>query len=616
LRADLSFKRWLGVGVAALAVVVAGCGSATVSRPAARQVVQNATVSFALPPNVTPNYIFPLVPLGNFSVYNAETFSYLMWMPLYWFGNHGAASFNPGESLAQPAVFSTNAKGDSVATITLKPGLKWSDGKPVTTRDVRFWMNLLKTAVKLAPTNWGAFVPGNFPDNVSSIAYNSASKMTLTFNGHYNTYWLLYNELSQMYPIPQHLWDRTSLGGPVGNYDLTTAGATKVYNFLTAQSKTLSTYSTNRLWKVVDGPFLLSRYISATGYTVLSANSRYSGSDKPTIAKLIEQPYTSDTAEFDALRAGQVDYGYIPTADLAQRATLARHGYTFKPWLDFGIVYFPVNFTNPSSGRLFKQLYLRQAIQHLVNQPLMISKIFKGYASPTYGPVPANIANPFLSPYEKDNPYPYNPSAALRLLKSHGWTVHPNGISTCASPGTGAGHCGAGVASGAQLQFNLQYASGNATTTQEMEALQSSLSQAGIKINLSEAPFNTVISTAVPCNAKTGAGCKWDMENWGGGWVYVPDYMPTGGEIFAGGAASNNGGYNNPINNNNIKKTHTANGYAAMFNYENYMATNLPVVWIPNQDYSLSEVKNTLRGWDPQDPYLNIYPQDWYLTKK
>ena len=38
----------------------------------------------------------------------------------------------------------------------------------------------------------------------------------------------LYNELGQLIPLPQQSWDKESATGPVGNYDLTPAGASAI----------------------------------------------------------------------------------------------------------------------------------------------------------------------------------------------------------------------------------------------------------------------------------------------------------------------------------------------------------------------------------------------------
>ena len=37
---------------------------------------------------------------------------------------------------------------------------------------------------------------------------------------------------------------------------------------------------------------------------------------------------------------------------------------------------------------------------------------------------------------------------------------------------------------------------------------------------------------------------------------------------------------------------------------------------MPQFDFQISAVSNTLRGVYPQDPLTNIYPENWYYTKK
>ncbi len=110
-----------------------------------------------------------------------------------------------------------------------------------------------------------------------------------------------------------------------------------------------------------------------------------------------------------------------------------------------------------------------------------------------YGPVPSQPTS-FATPYEIKGPWPYNPGKAVSMLKSHGWDVKPNGVSTCASPGTGPSNCGAGIKAGAKLEFNLNYASGDTPVSEEMQGLKSDFAKAGIDVNLGSAPFDTIIS--------------------------------------------------------------------------------------------------------------------------
>jgi ABC-type oligopeptide transport system substrate-binding subunit len=126
------------------------------------------------------------------------------------------------------------------------------------------------------------------------------------------------NQLSQLMPIPQHAWDKKSSSGPVGNWDQTTAGATAVYNFLIGESKKTSSYASNPLWQVVDGPWKLSQY-RTDGYSKFVPNSNYSGAVKPKLGAFVEQPFTTQQAELNVLRTGRIDYGYIPRVESRRR---------------------------------------------------------------------------------------------------------------------------------------------------------------------------------------------------------------------------------------------------------------------------------------------------------
>ena len=189
----------------------------------------------------------------------------------------------------------------------------------------------------------------------------------------------------------------------------------------------------------------------------------------------------------------------------------------------------------------------------------------------------------------------------------------PGGTTTCEKPGTATGECGTGITKGEKLVFNLQYDNGYTYTTQFMEQLKSNAEASdGIDLNLTTAPFNTVLANAVPCNV--GPSCTWQMENWGEGWSFGPDFYPTGESIFETGSGINEGSYSNSINDANINLTHTISGVAILDKYENYLAKQLPDVWQPDPDFQISEIKNTLKGVT-QSAILNFTPEYWTLSK-
>jgi peptide/nickel transport system substrate-binding protein len=572
-----------------------------------------------------------------------------MYLPLYAFGENGQPVLNTSLSVALPPTFSA---GGSVISITLKHW-RWSNGQPITARDVIFWINLLAAATdpnsppvgsSSAPgPGWGASVPGGFPDNLVSYSATGEYSLSLRLNAAYNPTWFLYNELSQIYPLPQQSWDRLGFTSTVGNYDASaqtrtalpgttpaqyvpenpgtaSTGALGVAQFLNSQSQTLSTYSTNPLWKVVDGPFRLQSF-TPSGYVRVVPNASYSGSPKPTIKAFVEEPFTTDNAEFDALRSGQLTIGYLPIQDLAQKGALAHDGYSFAPWYGYGFGYLSYNYTNPQVAPIFSQLYFRQAMQSLVDQPQYIHDFTSGYGTPESGPVPVLPAgNSFESPLERKGPvYPFSPSTAVNLLSSHGWKVVPGGTSYCQRPGSGSGRCGAGILPNAQLSFTLLYPSGSVEASNEMEALQSvAKAKAGVALQLRTAPYQQVTSVALNGCTPSAPCTNWDIANWVNYWTYAPDYLPTGGELFASGAGSNGGDYSSQAANADIQATHTAQNQsaelAALFRYQDYLAEQAPVIFLPYSPLQLTMYRSGLRGLLPQNVFDAIQPQFYRLV--
>ena len=289
------------------------------------------------------------------------------------------------------------------------------------------------------------------------------------------------------------------------------------------------------------------------------------------------------------------------------------HNFTLDPLYAWGINYFPVNYQSTTGNApIIKQLYFRQALAYLMNQQAIITGPLRGYGLFTVGPVGTHPSTQFLSTQGKQgDPFPYNPAKAKDLLTSHGWNVVDNGSTTCANPSL----CGAGVKKGQPLTFNLPYATGVDWIASEMTQLQSNASSLGIKLNLEPKPFNQVTAIAGGNCVVAHISCNWDMANWGGGWTFVPDYFPSGETLFQSGSGANSGGYSNAQNDSLINQTVTSSSMEPMYNWQDYLATQLPVIWQPNGAYQLTEVANNLRGVLPQSTTLGINPENWYFVQ-
>jgi peptide/nickel transport system substrate-binding protein len=589
--------------VLASAAILSACSSSSSST----KTVKGGVVTMAASLNSPPNAIFPLTTAANATETNINQFEFLLYRPLYWLGSPKSVGINYAASLANKPVVAADGS-NSMVTITLKPH-KWSNGQAVTSRDVEFWINLLKAN----KANWWDYTPGKFPDNILQASYPNATTVKLLMKGTYSPSWLI-NELSQIVPIPQSVWDRTSATGAVGNYDETTAGAKAVYNFLASQSSTLTTYATNKLWRVVDGPFKLSAYNATTNQATFVPNKSWSGSPKPSISELQLVTYSSNTAEFDALQSGDLTYGFIPTDDIPEKSRVASEGYTVTPWVQWNIGFLQVNYTDPVEGPVLSQLYVRQALQHLIDQKALIAHTMGGYGYPTNGIIPVTPASASLSPQEKAGYYHYSPTTAARLLSSHGWVKGTNGILTCQHPGTSATECGANIPKGRVLDLKYAYESGVSDLQEQALATQSSFAKVGVGVTLVPKSLDALYGIDTACTATSA--CPWDLLLFPGGWGYEPTYqVPTGSALIATGGADNAGGYSSRRVDKYLTQIDEGiGGQKTVYAYENYVAQQLPMLWMPEIVDQISAVKKNLTGWSPQQAELNITPQDWKFT--
>jgi peptide/nickel transport system substrate-binding protein len=599
-----------GCGAAAIALVVGACGSSGSTSSSGGAKEQGGVATYALPPSTTPNYIFPMTSSTYISVANTAYLQYFLYRPLYWFGNGVQPTLNTSLSLADQPVYS----GKQV-TITLK-NYKWSNGTAVSAQNIVFWIHMLQA---VGSTEWGAFVPGGFPTNVTSVTATSATTLTMTMNKAYSPTWFTYNELSQIVPMPE-AWDRTA-SGP-SHCTTTVSDCKAVFTYLDSQSKSMSSWASSPLWSVVNGPFKLTSF-NPDGNATFVPNKSYSGPVKPTLSEFKEIPFTTEAAEYNVLRSGsggqKIDVGYIPTTDAPKKpanATVGANpvpGYTLDPLYSWSINYFVSNENSTTpEGKVLKQLYFRQALEDLVNQASVIAGPLHGYGFPTVGPVGSYPSTQFLSAKGKQgDPFPYNPGKAKQLLSSHGWKVVPNGTTTCTNPSL----CGAGVKQGQGLSFILPYATGTDWIQAEMTQLKSNASSLGIQLSLQPKPFNQVTAIGGGNCVAVGSSCAWDFANWGGGWTFAPDYYPSGETLFQSGSAANSSGYTSKPDDNLINGTLTSSSLSLLYQWQDNLAPQLPEQWQPNGVYELTEVASNLHGVIPQPTTLYINPENWYFTK-
>ncbi|MDH6135724.1 peptide/nickel transport system substrate-binding protein [Kitasatospora sp. MAA4] len=585
-------------------------------------------VRYAESPSTFPDAIWPFDTAAQISTINTGQFQQLFYRPLYYWGLNDKVSLDPEVSLADTPTWSADGK---TVTIQMKPW-KWSNGETITAQDVMFWVNMAKAET----ANSAYYTPPNpsigakyFPDNVAS-ATAAGQTLTMTLNTPVSESWFLDDELSQITPMPL-AWDVTgatskgSCATDAFGSDAATTDCTADYTYLSKQSTAGSTYTTSPLWTVVNGPWKLKSYDGTSGAYDIVPNAAYSGPQKPYLDEVDFVPYTAATAEYADLKAGSsganaINFGYLPAEDAPVYNAknpdagnpLSSGGYYIPAptYLD-EISYYQINFANPTVGPLFKQSYFTKAIQDTVDQQGIINGIYKGWGYPSTGAVPSIPAGNPLSPKAASEQAVFDTAAAKKLLSDHGWNTSST-PAVCASPGTGANQCGPGVVAGAKAAFSLDYPSGSAALDTMSADLKSDAAKAGIDITMVSKTQNTIGNEGVACAPSAPAGCQWQGLLFGG-WVYEPDYAPTGDALFATGAGPNVWGFSDPKLDQLIVKTTTGSDTKDMYAYEDYIAGEQPVIYNPNP-LAIAEVSKNLHV-DAGDPFQGYEPEYWYYTK-
>jgi len=562
----------------------------------------NGTLTYAEAPQAGPTFILPFVSGGDgFSTSNMNDFQMMMYRPLFWFGTPGSAAFSPSLSIASVSPQTGTAKTFTINT----KGWKFASGQTVDANSIKFFLNLYKAAAAThSPYQYGGYVPNaGIPDNIASVT-GSGNQVVITMTSSVNANWLLYNYLSEITPMPS-VWDVTSANAAAGsgNCESGTFGDTQtntdcmaVLNFLRTTANKYATFA-GKFWQAgVDGPWTL-KSIDALGNFTMVPNPTYGGPIKAKVAQFKAVAFTSTSAELTALKAGTIDVGYVDPTSLTAPApapgvagpnlAVLNSKYTISSGTTWAFNYDLYNLVGDPASAALSQLYVRQAMQEATNQPLAIKAVMKGYGIPTYSPLPFGAPSAISGPV--GNPYPYNVAAAKAAFKAHGWVLQ-QGVQECLKPGNGPNQCGPGVARYFRMNLNMDQAAGSATDN-ELNAVEVSEWKAiGVNVNVNQDTFANVLGKC------QGAHTGFDMCDWGGGWLYAPDYYPSGESLFATGASSNTGGYSDPTMDSLI--TASTVGSATLTAYEKYAAAQQPVFFKPEGTGSGERI-NTLKTSNP-----------------
>lgn len=584
---------------------------------------RGGVVTWACAPGFPPAVIFPFTPAERMGTRNILEFQALMYRTLYYFGSMGSPDVDYDLSIGEEPRWSQDGR---TVRIRVKPW-KWSNGETMCADHVLFWVNLMKVKGE----RYGEYVPGYFPDNLTGYGKSAEDEVWFTFDKVYSQQWVLKNQLSTITPLPA-AWDRTAQGPANARGDL--ADVEAVYAYLLAEQGDIcdeanehrTRWADSPVWSVVSGPWRLKSY-TLEGVVTFVPNPHYSGPNKPCLDEFRQIPTFSDEEQFELLRAGRdgggpVQVGYLPLSFASEPTDdpttggshpLEEH-YTLVPQTAFCIRYMSLNFNNPTTtGKIFARTYFRQALQSVLDQDSAVRDIYQGYAYRQNGPVPRYPATGLVSPGQREGawPLPFDIDRAKALLTENGWdtSVTP---AVCVNPGTGPGQAGEGIPAGHRLSILLRYVEGRPALTGLMRKFQQDAALAGIELRLEEVYGSVLVAEDGPCVPGPDSPCLWEICCWNGGWVY---HHPSGEILFRTDAGGNFGHYTDARADELIERTVTTDDPEALYEYQDYIAEQAPVIFTPNFPIRLFEVSKKLGGFEPVNPFGMISPENWYYIQ-
>ena len=274
----------------------------------------------------------------------------------------------------------------SKLTFTIRDGVKWNDGKPMTADDVAFTFNLLKK-------NPGLDVNALWSSALKSVTA-SGDKVDVTFNGPATPY--LYYVAGATPIVPEHIWSTGDAAkDPVKFQD----------------SKPVGT-----------GPYKVDT--CSANNIAYTANSSYWQPGLPKVKKVNYPAYTDNPPANLDLASGKAQYGaqFIPGIDKAYVARdKANNHYWFPPTTNVALYF---NMKHPITGNL----KIRQAMAYGIDRE-QVSKIGESGYQPA-----ANQSGVVTPTFEKwldtdlAKKYDYTPDKgkATQLLASAGYSPsHP-----------------------------------------------------------------------------------------------------------------------------------------------------------------------------------------------
>jgi peptide/nickel transport system substrate-binding protein len=453
-----------------------------------------------------------------------------------------------GKTTPMLATSWTWGPGNKSLTFTIRQGVKWSDGTPMTAADVAYTFNLIKKYPGLDLTGvW----------SVLSSVTATGNTVTMDFSTVAVPYF--YYIADQTPIVPQHIWS------------------------------TYSNPTTNAVTSPVGtGPYLMSK-CSPSNITY-TANPKYWQPGLPKVKKIEYPAYTSNTTANNDLANGTAQWGaqYIPAINTFYKSKSPDYNYWFPPTVNVSLV---PNLTNP----LLSNVKVREAMSYAIDRAKVSSIGESGYeppanqtgiVTPTFS---SSLDNAAVSAWGNG----YDPAKATSLLESAGFHMGSGGIMVNSA--------------GQKLQFTVLNIGDYSDWVASVQVIQQELKAVGISItpdNLSNTDFDADFyygkyQLAYYDQQTFGPSAYYELNNW----LNSANTAPVG-QV----AASNYERYSNPATDKLLDEyattTDAATQQSIMNQIQQVMVTDVPIIPVVEAVDWYQYDTGSFSGWPtPGNPY-------------
>jgi peptide/nickel transport system substrate-binding protein len=284
--------------------------------------------------------------------------------------------------------------GTMDVTYALLPGLRWSDGQPLTSEDVAFTWRLI-----VNPQVQGVLSADGY-NTIKRIDIHDARRFTVHFDRVYPEYLDLFQAI-----LPEH----------------------RLASINPAQ------LASDPFWNqpdVVSGPFKISELVPDDHVTLVRNDFWAQGRSgrHPHLDSIVYKVYPESGQLIGAARAGQVSLALeIPDEQLGSLGSVGSMTVMHRSQLAYEQVTFNQADPNPVTGQAppwKNDPALLQALRTAINREGIVNQLFKGDAQVADSPIPSALS----AFHDPDVSLAYDLNAAKQLLDEDGWKAGSDGI--------------------------------------------------------------------------------------------------------------------------------------------------------------------------------------------